>query len=655
MQSIKSRALACVAGLALLTSCQSQTKDAGPLTLEQRIGALYALSETPLETAAPSDAVALRAMLNGLGAGLTISYDAIEDDASGAVARNLVLTSAEAPDLALNIAELRAWGANDSVAAQLEAGQDARLADRIEARGLSVSGFEKLTNAMMDGYMDAIEDAASGLDPNAAAEFEALEQDFTKYDFQMESLVADGFTIHPLSEDAEAFKNRARPSEEDATKEAGIMDALAMIARWNLAASADAVSASGMTAELAFSQRVEDEMTQDMTMSMAAAHLAYDDMNRGDVALIAMDDVVFDSDMKMALADGEPKDFMAQSGGYERYIIEDVKFSKLSTYLARGEVPSMDVADLMSLGRWTSQGLTMNLNDAPYYAVEESIVDLRDWRWFFPTRITIEARGGRLHTNALTSLVGDVVNASLDAETMSAEEAEEAMQVAEGARKIGATLTANGLEMIDFSFDFNSVWNADTGAFEMDYGIDALDFMQEEVDLSMILPTFTDLKSLAPAEGQELDTEALSQLFMDETKLDGFGLSLDDNGAIAKIFALIPEFARMIPEEEADDSVLMLQNSEPEQLRESAQGVIRVASFAVNKDFPPAVVWINDFADFVQKGGAFNIALSPKSPIGAAEIEAEKAAIEENSAFLVDLFGVSVEHVADEAAAGGPQ
>ena len=678
MSTFKSALLACTVGFAALSGCSHNNVAEAPMTEEQRIAALYALGDTPLKTAAAADENALRAMLESLGESYVVTIGSVTTDAKGDIARDVVIGLKDAEDIKLNISEMRAWGANTDIEAALSAGQSARVAERIEMRGLSILGMEALTQSMMDGYMGAVGDAMAGLDPDAEDEFEALEQDVSKYEFNVEKLVIDGATLYPLSPEAEAYLNRTTSKEvksrkllditpdeleagvkegkyvqslqrvEDAPAQNEFMEMLAMFARWSLGGGADAVSGSGITGEFLLSQSVAGELDQDMDMTFSIDNFAYADAHRGDVGLMVMDDLSYDLNMMMGESEADMSEFMSQTLTYERYIGEDWRLTKLFEHLSRGEVPSMDVKDLMSLGRFRVIGETVTLNGQPYYSIEQSEFDMSEWSWFIPNTIDMSIKGGMFHTTAFTSFFEDIFEISIASEEMTDDELAEAELVIDVVSKFGEALTANDMSAINFNFDMAADWNPETGAFEFDYDAEGVDLMHEVFDFSLVMPTYRDFRSIAPDDGESMDLEALQNLFMDKTKFEGFTLMLDDDGLIGKVFSLVHDGAALVPEEHVDDNVRMLQNTEPKQLRETAQGLIRMAGFAANDSFPPAVKWANSFADFVQKGGVFEFAMSPDSPFGAAEFETEMQAIEEDPAYLVDLLGITVEHTPDE-------
>ena len=644
MLKFKSGLAAILMTTSMLSACQTKG-DNGPISEEARIQALYGMTTAPAAKNEQADITELQALLDGLASVFTIQTEAVEDETTGAVARNVIITGKDSPELAVMISELRAWGANCELSAAIAAGDTFTLAQRLDARGVSVQGMDKLSNKMVDGYMGAMGSAMSGISPDVQAELSAMDQEFTDYTATIGHIVADDLTWHALPDDARAFMQSKGEEEED------IASILAFFARMNLAFSADAISFADMRVAADFNQVVEDQMSQDASIAYTIGHFAYDDLDRGDIAFAVMDNMNMDMTMNMGAAGEETSLLMSQASHYDRFIVEDFQTTTLMQSLAIGETPDMSVRDVMNLGNWRSYGISSSLNGKPYFSADESHMDLREWSWFIPSKISMSITGGEFHTTTFvdyfTTMMNTVATIAPEDE-MDAQDAQDLAAITKATQQVGETLVATDMDKIAFSFDFDGVWNPDTGAFRLDASGDVVDFMSETDSLSMILPTYADFQALAPAEGEAFDMDALGRLFADKTKLNNYSLALDDNGGIAKLFTLVHEFSKLVPAEEADESVMMLQNTPPDQLRETMQGLVRLGAMQLNSEFPPAVSWVNSFADFIQKGGKFEFSLSPSAPVGKAEIEGTEALFRDDPAVLVDLFGVSVTQIPDE-------
>ena len=635
MNTFKSVMFAGVATLSVF-GCQS-LPNPPELSRDDRIAALYALGDSPLPGSVLSDEDTIRTLLNSLNPNLLVEIGSVTPEAEGSIAQNVVFTHKDLPELGVEIGELRIFGGNEAFASQIKAGSDAVLAARIDARDVNAFGLQSLVNDAIDGYSTAIGDLSQ------SEELGSIEPSIGNYSVHADQIIMDGAELNALSEGARAFMDR-EPQDGEWEE---FKDVFALLARWNMAFDVDSFLVNGLAASLQM-QETNDELDymQDLSVQLAINKTAYSGLSGGDVDLSSVDGMSYS--MLMAMNGTE----IAQiSGLYDRYIIEDFRLSPLLDYVSMGEFPSMDVDDVMSLGVWTIEGENITLNGEPYYGVEHAEIDLSKWRWVIPTSMSFDIDGGYFSLESFADYFINAMQAGIQMETddgaseLEQAELNEFMSIAE---QLGGAFTKADMNKLGYDYELTVDWDSETGAFTSDWNGRAASFMGEEGSLSIVLPNFEDYASTVPKQGKPYDFDKLGELFVEKFTLNELDYKISDDGGLTKIFALIHEIAKALPEEDLDDTAMMLRNTPPDQLRESMQGMMRMGAMMAASDFPPAVSWINAMADWVQTGGDLRIAARPDAPVGLKQLEEMSAAIDSNPTLLADLFGVVIEHTPDE-------
>ena len=188
---------------------------------------------------------------------------------------------------------------------------EVKVADRIELRGIQSIGMEAVSAMMLDEYLKTIDDLASA-DGELAAEFNAM--DVFSYNFGVETMLIDGFTLHPfVFAAAEADEIEAEPTPEEGEESFDdLMDSIndaredrARSAFQGLAAfarsfSVDAIAYKSLRAD--YSMRIEDV---DMSMVVEIGVSGLRGYDRGDLAFSGSWDGGFGGELPIPDETGE--------------------------------------------------------------------------------------------------------------------------------------------------------------------------------------------------------------------------------------------------------------------------------------------------------------------------------------------------------------
>ncbi|MEZ5892537.1 MAG: hypothetical protein R3C58_05250 [Parvularculaceae bacterium] len=585
---------------------------------EARIARLEALADkTP--ASARADETQLRALADALAGFASVEIGAIESEADGAVARDVVVRFGEEKAAGLSIGELRAWGAGDA----------SRIADRLDMRGVSSFGLEALVEKQTKAYTDLFTESLGGLGQEGEAKVDFAAQ-IGSYEVGADRFIVDELVIHP---------------EEAAASDIGapFMAMLAGAAAANRRVSLDASATYGFR----FSMTM-DQAAAASEISGAAPFLGVEGWRRGDNDFTVVRDLSFTADTSMPetqVADEEtgelyttPAMNMAMGGGYGLMTIEGVKVARLYEHLAKGALPPTTETDVMSLGVWRARDQTQTFGGRELASVKESFVDLRNFHWLVPTEIRTTATGGKYNMAALFDYVQE---SAAGAGGDSAELAQ--------FEQLTAMLKEIGLDAIAYDGDMAVTWSPNDGATSSQINLSADNIGEWLQSADGALPDFAAVEQWIPTEGETFDGEAVMPEVVKALALHRASLVLTDKGGIDKGFALAVAMAKLAPEDDA--SAAMLRNADPADLRVSSAAMIRLSAQQAAAAFPPAVGYMNAVADFLQKGGALRIEANPPAPFTAALLESEAEAMQSDPSLIATLLGLTV--VQEPADKGG--
>lgn len=574
------RIRALILALAFAGACSGQVtaETAKPAAAASAADTYFAQVETAAPSALLASEAEYRAFAQALGDRASLAFGTFTSDGAGAVARDVVVTIGGEEAAGLKIAELRLYrGAGNALA------KGDVAAERLDARGISTFGVEKLlekvTSAYAKAIVDGIEKATDGkADPEPAPPSDVK---FDKYAYTVDRLVIDGLVLH--AED----KKPASKAGAAAGDLSGLLRTYAAAGR---AMSARAFVMRGAKAEMSSSAGGDKSV-----MSIAMPFIGERGVARGDVELAVMSDFTFEVSTNTAATATAPAVPFTMAGGVGRYTVTGLKLAKLLDYWARGESPPPKEVNLLSLGVWESRNERYTLGGAPVYSLDYAKTDLTKFRWFLPTSIR----------SAVTNLSYDLGGLM----KFSAQAAPQGEKTAELLTMIGL-MEKHGFSKITTSGETAYDWSPETGAATIVSANDMKTLGKVDFKAVAGLPAFKDFAGLHPKKGEAFDTTKLSALFADGT-LTNASMTVADKGVLARGFALAADLQAV----QAGGKPGAIKSDE---LRAGAAFSMRSLGAAPT---PLAPVYAA-VADFIAEGGALDLAVAPASPIPFALIMA---------------------------------
>ncbi len=637
--SVKSLATAGFTGTALLLAgCQTNSAPSAKLPLtelpvEQQAAYFEALTTKTLKTALAGEASYV-ALAEAIPSPLTVQIGSFSNEGAGIVAKDVKILFEDADqEFGLLIKEMRMWGANESAVTQIHAGEDARIADRVEWRNVSWIGFDALlsdlSNAGSDAVLDATLDALGEDDVDQDELPLEFNNEYANLSYEMDRVIVDGLVVNAPSVDLSTLGEGG-----DWTN---ILKVVAAIQR---AASMDDVVATGTTMSFDFNQTIELEEaidTSSMSMSMNMPLVGYHGLSDGNLDLYLIKDHTYSSAMTMKDASQTAPINLKQSGEVAYQTITGFQSSKLMEWFARGEMPSADEKDIFSLGEMEAWGFNTNINDKPYFGAKYLSLDMSDWTWFVPTDISLEIDDGLFGLEGYFDFFTNTLASSGEFEGEEAEIFDAVISV----------MRNNGLSEFKFDGKFDLNWNPDTGATILDSAGLTQGISAETTTFNAVLPTYDQFKNAFRQENESVRTQILGEAFENNFSFSELTYNIEDLGFLEKLFSAAVEIGQYLPED--TDGVDMLRNSTPESLRRSASGFVRIAAFGAAEEFPPAVNWLNAFADFVLEGGTFNISSKPDKPLTMKDFNKLDTVSNQDAAdLLVNMLKLKIEHTPPE-------
>ncbi|MEP1144394.1 MAG: hypothetical protein ABJH52_11800 [Henriciella sp.] len=492
-----------------------------------------------------------------------------------------------------------------------------KVADRIELRGVKSIGMDAVSKMFVDQYVDAIDDLA-GIDDEIVADLNAL--DVFTYNFQMETLLLDGFVLEPfvyakMEDDVEGLSEGPDGDERFA---------LQMVGAFMRAFSMDALAYRDVTVD--YQIRDSDiEMSMDMTLGLAGLR----DYNRGDLAYSGSWDTVFSGAMPMP-ADPIEETAMRMvpmTGGVEFSAMSGMRLSRAFEALANWELPSKDETDFLSLGVWELTNYTMDMADKSLFKAERISFD-SDFHWLLPTKFDL-------------ALVDTGYNVGNLVQVMTQELGEE---IAPG---FGPEQLAKGLAIAEqYGFDclcgdyaLALAWDEGTGDVtykETSRFADAFNG-RNTADLGFVTPAI--IAGLVDADDAEAQFEQAAKEAFEFRSLE---VTMTDTGGLTNLFEMLHAIGEAFPEQEG---MAILAYNDAAQLRSLAVNSVIGMKPMIRQQAPMADPWMDAVASFLEEGGTLTLAAQPALPINAELIESLDAeGFEPEPEELVEIFGLTVTH-----------
>ena len=579
-----------------------------PITSEQGIAALLGVVKDPISVS-------------------VANYTATDD---GHVAEGVKLFWADEiedgipVELGVEIGSMSVFGMDMDAFNALSAGASGQIAERIELRDVKFYGLETL--------MDAAASEAAELDEDVDFSIDA-------YDLSSDLIIIENFEWHPASDavlnalDQYSLEDLETIYEDDFSALWAFVGPYAKVMR-NMSFSNMIFSDTDFEFDFAFS---EDGMDQSFAFNGSIPLLAYQGYDRGDSALSVVEGMTYAYDLVMFDPEISDTDSVTMSftGGADLYVWKDQKLSKVLSYLEKAEIPPLsDAENLMSFGTGAIYGEEVRLGDDLFYSTEKVTFDLSEWHWLIPERAAFNADRITYNLENYINYIVDIMSTVEGAD----EELAEVQDVIDG---VMATMEENGVNELVMDFDLGMGWNADTGATDFGYTHTMDGFGVSGLSFAGKLPSFDPLAELI-SKGEDMDESAMEALWMNDSAISSFNLFIDDDGGIDTLFAIAVAVAKL---DEDNPDLAMLRSSTPEQLRTMASAITRMGGMQAAEVFPPAVAYVNSFADFLQFGGKIEADMSPAEPITAESQGAIMQLMADPDA-LVEFLGLSVTHTA---------
>lgn len=603
-----------------------------------------ALEAPASELATKADFEALADSLSGLA---TISYDGFGE--TGATGVTIAIAAYE--DAGITIDELSLYGLDlAGIENALDGGDwdELRIADRVDAKGVESFGLELLAGTLVEQFMgeapveetpdmeimlpegvdidtmdealpeevmtDSMDDTVDEMAEMGADMGDVAEQGtplpFTikDYSFSADRMVMDGFTVYPMaSHDLESpwgyaalFADFYRASAFDLT------------ATWNMTGAFD-MDIEGMS------------IVSDVKMDF----IGEKGWHRGDLDLAVLSGMVttmsqqFDPELEPLTSKTE----------VAYYGLAEFGLSGLLEHVAAGALPPTTETDILSLGKWYTEGQSEFANGQLISTTESSVVDLSSFHWLIPTHIGVDVEGLSYKVPALTEYLVTTMNMG-----------------GEGLAPEQQAMIDAGLQIVEdhdlseptIDLDLSLSWDPENG--ETAYDLDGLlrGEMAKLVDLDLVLPTYADLVAAPRDETTGMvDMEALGPIFAGNSALAYGELALEDFGLIEKLFSMVIDGAKLMPADQMPQASMIAAQT-PEGLRQMISGYMRAAATQVSAQFPPAQGYILAFADFIAEGGTLRITVAPAEPLTAAGMQALASDPNTTPQSMVDTIGLDI-------------
>lgn len=569
---------------------------------------------------------AVRALLSNIPDVMTFAIDSFEPEGKGVVANGVRFSLAEDPSFGVEIGELRVYGLSDDINEKLSAGGQIHLADRLDIREISLFGVESFIDTITAAYTEGLEGVIEDMTDMDSVDSSQLKMEYTSDNFQ---LFVDQWLIDDLkwttpSAEVIAVKNSLPALTADATGEDAVWSIITGFARFSHSLSYDTSVAYDMS--VSATANLESDMISSVAETKFSIPLsASRDYALGDSGPSYTQGMSYSYDLTMPSgADGQTDKIIQMSSTIDLAVGSGAKLAKLVGFLERKEVPSTEVTDLISLGRFTSYGQVLSINDKPLYSVGKSDFDLSEFHWFIPEKIKYSAQDVKYDLASYMDFISDMVSAEVTTiENSDSGQEFDVEKMTETLSKVKSVLAENDADVLDMELDFSIEWDAETGAASVKSYQQADGFGENKLLVGMKTPLFSEMaplidQQLATAmsdeETEPEDETAFEDLWASRFALSEVDFTVDDAGGLDKIFGMVTGFAKLVPE--GDPSVAMIRGYSPTELRNMISGLTRVGSMQASQVFPPAVGYINGIADFIRDGGSISFRMKPEQPIG---------------------------------------
>lgn len=478
--------------------------------------------------------------------------------------------------------------------------QSAKVATRIKMSDVTTVGLTEMYQAMMDGYVDIIEDAA-GFDEELEQEFsEAMDMEVKTYEGSIGTIVIDNLVLEP-------FTFTPQPADaENALDNPDAMHAFQAIGAGARSFSFDAVMYSDMKFALEMVQ-----MGADMKMDMDIPLSGIRSYKRGDMAYSASWDTTFD--MQMPFPDMSQMDVseepvfttLPMTGGIAVSAVSDMRLSKAFEALSNWEMPKASETDFMSIGRFILQDYNFDMDGARVFNADLIDADLTDFHWLLPTRIALDVDNFQYD---IGSVVTEIFSEMPDEAGPNPEEL---------AQILNAINIVNDYDFgcLCGDYQLELTWDEADGDLKYREEGQFANAFASQLAMDMTLPTPVKITSLIDADADESAYEAA---FQSDFAFIGIEGEIRDTGGLDRAFNMAHALGQ---EFKNQPQMAMLAYNEPERLRELVVGGTTMMKAVVPPELPQASEWIDALGAFIETGGTLKYGAKPSKPLKAADLE----------------------------------
>lgn len=619
------------------------------------VEALVAKLETEAFKGTATAAADFAAVRDALPKEVTLTWDNLAFDAAtgSTVITQLKLGLAEVPGVSVNIDELRLYDFDAEFAKARLTGQrlteSAPLAARIDAKGISLVGMAAMLNQSM-GFAPVVaeppvavtpeapailpEGAPEGWPPLTEPEFEfddaMFATTFDRYDFGFGRIILNDVVLRPYEVAATpptgGMADMYGPGSIVMQQYMGVMRSFGI----------DAFAGYDMKADFAMTQ-----MGQKVSATVSAETSGTRGMRGGDMdaSFLRGFTMAFDSTGSSFTA-APPMSF---SYAVDLMGIEDMRFDKLYSYMAKGAVPPRTETDLFSYGLITMQNQAVKVGGKDIMTVGESSLDARKFHWFIPTEIKASATNAVIDLAAITQMSGEfAAQMQAQQEAQWGDDTETDPAYATPAMPdfaaIAAAMEKHGLARPNMNFNFGWNWNATSGDAKVDLGFGGENLMQMALKYEGGFPDFKSVSDLIPEDMGMANMDGVAQLFDARSTLKLINVNVVDNGGLAKMFDFTADMGPIMAA--GDPSGFNpLEGQTGASLRQMAGGMLTM--LGATPDIAP---FITPMANFIMEGGKLNITLQPPAPMTFSAFgEKMVGTMQAPGATLKDV-GLKVEH-----------
>lgn len=502
----------------------------------------------------------------------------------------------------------------------------AKVADRIEMKGVKSVGMEAVSKLFLDQYMDAI-DTLTPIDDDVMAEFNAL--DVFNYNFEMEKLLVDGFVLHPFVY-AKAEEETLQPNHSDELEiDTAGNEAAERLGFQKIGAFARAFSIEALAYENVFvgyaMRDGEIDMSMDMTLGLAGLR----GYNRGDIEFSGSWDTEFTGMFPIPSepGGGEAMATVPMTGGVATSTMSGFRMADAFEALANWELPDSSQADVFDLGRWELTEYTFDVADKSLFASEQIVFD-SDFHWLLPTKVEFSMTDTGYNIGNLFEVMTQEMG----------EELEPGLTM-EDVRSGLAIVEEYGFDCLCGDFAFNLNWNPESGDISYRERGNFADAFSGNTSADIGFSTPSTIASLFDQDDPESGFE---DAFKADFEFRSFETVMTDLGGLSNLFEMMHALGQAFPEQEG---MAMLTYNDAAQLRMLAVNMVVGMKPMVRQQVPSADPYMDAVAAFLEEGGSLTISVKPSTPITVALIESLDAADEEpDPDAILELIGLTVTH-----------